>query len=185
MLAKARIDDLIAHFQADLLGHAGINLENAEHIAVRRDRVQGKRLGVGLDPVHPPPVIDENHIERNDGVLHPHGDRLRGLIEEQHAAILWQRGAEHQSELTFLWRGGDFDVEWVRAGRGFERERSLGDGFGKCRRDPKQRKAGKRRETRRQPLMLEKIGRSAQCDDGPGEPSGFSSAAIRPLDPLP
>ena len=55
MLAKARIDDLIAHFQPDLLGHAGINLENAEHIAVRRDRVQGKRLGVGSRSGAPSP----------------------------------------------------------------------------------------------------------------------------------
>jgi hypothetical protein len=73
----------------------------------------------------------------------------------------------------------------VRAGRGFERELRFGDSLGERGCDPKQHKADKRREERRQPLMLKKIGCPAQCEDGPGDPSGFSSAAIRPLDPRP
>ena len=44
-----------------------------------------------------PSPRDENHVERNIGIVHPELDRLLDLEIEQHAAALGQFLAEHQA----------------------------------------------------------------------------------------
>ena len=54
---------------------------------------------------------DENHIERNQGILHPHRDAALGFEVEQHTVTIGQFFAKHEPSLTFFVRGRNFNRE--------------------------------------------------------------------------
>ena len=73
---------------------------------------------------------DEHHVERGDGVAHPHRRIARGAPVEQHPAIRRDAGAEHQPDRLLLRRqrhlhpefvpravAGDDDQPFLRQGR--------------------------------------------------------------------
>jgi hypothetical protein len=78
--------------------------------------------------MHRPFGRDEDHVEWNERVLHPHRRRLRRIVDEQHTRILWKRAAKHQSERALLIGGRHLDVEVVIPCRGLEHERSRASG---------------------------------------------------------
>ena len=58
---------------------------------------------------------NEQHIERDKGILHPHGDwRLNGKIK-QHAAIARQIAPKHQAARALFHRPHDLDLKGFRA----------------------------------------------------------------------
>ena len=60
-------------------------------------------------------LVDKQHVERDQGVLHPHRDDAGPLLREQHALIRRQVADEHQSQFLVFRRVGDADVEPVDA----------------------------------------------------------------------
>ena len=80
------------------------------------DRLR-QRLGVGGDARHRPVAGDEDHVERDIGVLHPEGDRRFAVELEQHAAVGRHEAAAHQALLARRLVGGDLDLERVNAAR--------------------------------------------------------------------
>ena len=123
---------------------------------------------------------DEHHVERDQRVLHPHGCRLRLVVEKEHAGILRQRAAEHEAERALPIGGGNFDVEAVVAAIGLEQERAGAGGEAARLREDAERKQRQRRRAG-QPVKRPQC----QWEDGPCEPSGLSSAAINPFGPRP
>ena len=58
---------------------------------------------------------DEQHVERQPGVRHPHGGPLALGEQEQHAGIGRQRAAEHEAPRPLLRRLRKLDLEEARA----------------------------------------------------------------------
>src|SRR5229473_4660452 len=52
----------------------------------------------------------EDHVERDERVLHPEGQVLRLLEQEDHAGLLVEMAAVHQSEFALRVGGGNLDV---------------------------------------------------------------------------
>ena len=132
-------------------------------------------FGTALDPMHPAIRRDEHDVERDQRVLHPHGGGLGRVVEKQHPGIFRQRAAKHQAKRAVLVGGGHFDIEAVIAGFGLEHER------GRARRQVARRAERKREQTRRSDAGEPVDPARDQCEDGPCEPSGLSSAAISPF----
>ena len=74
-------------------------------------------IGVALRAIDRtwPSGVDEHHVERDEGVLHPERHRLRRLEIEKHAAIISQVLAEHESLLPRRRGVGDLDDEMPNA----------------------------------------------------------------------
>src|SRR5258706_566785 len=70
-----------------------------------------------------PAAVDEQHVKRYVGVLHPHADDARLSLWEQHAFVCRQPRLEHQSQLLPGNVIGDADVEHLPAMRGADLER--------------------------------------------------------------
>src|SRR5262249_11620954 len=78
-----------------LLGGAADPFQHRRHGGSRRDDLRRFRLGVLGDPRDAAVGVDEDHVERDQRVLHPHGHRHVLLEIEQHAAAFRQLLAEH------------------------------------------------------------------------------------------
>ena len=83
-----------------------------------------ERLG-GRDSGDGPVGADEDHVERDERVLHPEGHVLRRVIREDHAFVGPERTVEHEALFLLLGSGGDLDVELVRARRRADGQRHL------------------------------------------------------------
>jgi hypothetical protein len=66
--------------------------------------------------------VNEQHVERDIGVAHPHRDRLRVAEIEQHTAIVGQAFPEHEPIGPLIWSGGQLDLETEPSGRALDRE---------------------------------------------------------------
>lgn len=164
--------DPIAWLDPQFLRAATANLEHGRgrSTAWNGSFIQG--LG-GRDPADSSVGPNENHIERNERVLHPERNVLRRLIGKDHA-VIWRKGApEHETNLLLLGSGGDLNGEPMRAGGGMDDERHL----------------AKTRLRMRNGLKNLRKGRSAADDEHSAEqrdqssaaPVGRSSMAVRPL----
>lgn len=60
---------------------------------------------------------DEQHVERQPGIRHPHGRPLAIGEQEQHAGVGRQRAAEHEAARLLLRRLGKLDMEDPHARR--------------------------------------------------------------------
>jgi hypothetical protein len=67
--------------------------------------------GALRNPMHPPIRGDEHHIERCDGIAHPHGTFARGAPVKQHALIRLHRRAEHQADHLLFGLNGHLNGE--------------------------------------------------------------------------
>src|SRR5215210_3849428 len=82
---EERMPDAVAGLDAVFLGGPGDHLQYPFRGSAGRDDFGRQRFGVlgySQDPAVRP---DENHVERDVRVLHPHRDFLRGREVEQHA----------------------------------------------------------------------------------------------------
>ena len=90
------MDEPAAGLEADPPRGAGIDLEDRLHRLADGDRcgrIGNRVLGDADDPAG---AVGEDHVERNLGILHPHGDLPRLAEIEQHAVIARHAVAEHQ-----------------------------------------------------------------------------------------
>src|SRR5262249_58768451 len=97
-LVDGRVDDLISGLEPDRFSRAAVHLEYALYGPFRRDELSREGLGMALDPVHFPVCADEDHVEGNDGIAHPHLACLRPVVEEQHAGIPRHSPPIHETE---------------------------------------------------------------------------------------
>ena len=111
---------------------------------------------------------DEQHVERQDRVAHPHGAHIFPLVGEEHALIVRHLPAEHQAGALLLRRSGHLDLEGMQGVA-----RSDGERLPLLR--------GRRTHTAGERERDEK--RLDQCDVGASSPSMRISAAISPLAP--
>ena len=75
-----------------------------------------QRLGVLCDAHDAAVAANEDHVERDVGVVHPERDRLVVLEVEQHAVAFRQLLAEHQAALALRVVDRELDREGVDAG---------------------------------------------------------------------
>src|SRR4029077_3755733 len=102
-----------------------------------------KRHGVLGDPQDAPVGADEDHIERNVGILHPEAGRLLAVEVEQHALPFRQLLAEHQAFRLLLRSHSHFDCEDMYAALAGDFERLQ---FGRCEQAGTAERQGEERE---------------------------------------
>ncbi len=93
----------IAGNDAELSGRARHHFEHRAHRPAGVNQRLRMRYGILGDPVDAPVATDEDHVERDIGILHPEACRLLALEIEQHALSFRQLSPEHQS-LRLLFR---------------------------------------------------------------------------------
>src|SRR5579863_1843690 len=113
-----RVLDLIADFKVDARGDAAVDLEDRVNRPPGRDLPLRQRLRVGGDIHHHALARNEDHVQRDVGVLHPEGDWPLFLEVEQHAAIRGHVTAEHQAALAARFVVDDLDGEAMLAAGG-------------------------------------------------------------------
>src|ERR1700722_10434050 len=114
--AENRTDDPVARLDAELAGRPGDHFEHRAHRSAGRNEAIGFRLGAVFDAHDPAITANEEHIQRDVGIVHPERDRLVMLEVEQHALAFRQLPAEHQAALAFRVIGDNLDGKSVDAG---------------------------------------------------------------------
>src|SRR5262245_58989057 len=102
--AEDRVPHPVARRDAELLGGAADDCEHRAHRPAgghERFRERHRVLGDAQDA---PVAADEDHVERDIGVLHPEAGRLFLMEVEQHALPFRQLAAEHESFRLLLRR---------------------------------------------------------------------------------
>src|ERR1043166_4754845 len=95
-LAEPGMGDPVAGRNPELARGPGNDFEHTTRRRAGGNDVVGFRLRTFGYPQYASIAADENHVERNVGVVHPHLDDLIGLELEQHALAFRERAAEHQ-----------------------------------------------------------------------------------------
>src|SRR5712691_4032899 len=95
--AEDRMRDPVARRDAELPGGTGDHFEHGARGAARGHQPLRQGLGVFRDPQDAAVGADEDHVERDERVLHPEGEFLVDFEVEQHALAFRQRAAEHQA----------------------------------------------------------------------------------------
>src|SRR5437879_4124160 len=70
-VAEDRVPDLVAGLDAEECRAAAVDLEDGTHRELAGDRVGGHGHGIGMDVLDGAVGGDEQHVERDQGVLHP------------------------------------------------------------------------------------------------------------------
>src|SRR5216684_784858 len=83
--SENRMRHAVAGGEAELLGGAGDHLEHRAHRPAGGNERFRERHRVLGDAQDPPVGADEDHVERDVGVLHPEAGRLLLMKVEQHA----------------------------------------------------------------------------------------------------
>jgi hypothetical protein len=115
-LAEPGMGDPVAGRNPELARGPRNDLEHAARRRAGGNDVVGFGFGVLGDAQYAAVAADEDHVERNVGVVHPHLDDLIGLELEQHALSFGQRPAEHQPARALFVAHGEFHRENVHAG---------------------------------------------------------------------
>ena len=55
--------------------------------------------------------LDEQHVERQVGIAHPHGEHRIAIVDEQHAGIRAHFATKHQAARFLLTADREFDIE--------------------------------------------------------------------------
>jgi hypothetical protein len=101
-LVEQRMVDAIADPQADASRRPGIDFENAIGGGARGDDFFRQGLSVFGEPDHLAGAADEDHVEGQISVFHPHHHRSLGREGEQHATLLREKPAEHEAAFALL-----------------------------------------------------------------------------------
>src|ERR1700688_1044081 len=88
--AEDRADNPVARLDAELACRAGDHFEHRAHRSAGRNEAIRFRLGALFDAHDPAVAANENHIERDVGIVHPERDRLVMLEVEQPALAVRQ-----------------------------------------------------------------------------------------------
>jgi hypothetical protein len=109
-----------------------------DHRANRRhggDHIERLGYGALADVDDPALRIDEQHVERDQRVAHPHRCHGRRLVVEQHPGVRGHGPSEHQTLLHLPGRFGDLDGEVVWTRRADDRQRGCLEALelGSCR----------------------------------------------------
>jgi hypothetical protein len=128
MAAENRAFDAISGRNAEFARRAGDDFEHRADRSAGGNEPIGERLGIFSNPHNTAVTGDEDHVERNVGVVHPEGDRLILQEVEQHAATLRQFLAEHQTAGSLRFRGRKFDAERVHTALADDIERRVAGG---------------------------------------------------------
>ena len=99
------------------------DLEHRERGLIAADVIEGVRRCLFDYLLDAPASIDEDHVERDVGVLHPHADVRRLGMHEQHAAVGRQGADEHQPRFLLVGRLGDLYGESMDTARRADRQR--------------------------------------------------------------
>src|SRR5437588_12053845 len=113
---EKRSGDAVTGGNAEFTRGPGDDLEHSPYRAARGDQIVGHRLGILRDTHDASVAGDENHVERNIGIVHPELDRLLLLEIEQHAAALGQLLAEHQAHGALGSIGSKLNRKGMHAG---------------------------------------------------------------------
>ena len=95
--SSAGLAELGAEVDAELGRQPAVDLEHVAHGIAADHRRLVVRLGVLADSRQAAGAVEEQHVERDQGVPHPEGDRLRRLVDEQHRPEPRQALAVHQA----------------------------------------------------------------------------------------
>src|ERR1700730_16172608 len=95
--AEDRADHPVARLDAELACRPGDHFQYRAHRSAGWDEAVRFRLGAVFDAHDPTVAANEDHVERDIGVVHPERDRLVMLEIEQHALAFRQLLAEHQA----------------------------------------------------------------------------------------
>lgn len=117
-LAEQRMADAIADPQADTGRRPGIDFENAIGGSARGDNFFRQWLGIFGEPDHFAGAADEDHVERQKSVFHPHRNRPLGREGEQHAALLRKKPAEHEAAFALRPAAHDFHGKFMGSAGG-------------------------------------------------------------------
>src|SRR5882672_6573381 len=113
MAYECRMHDALTGTDTQTPGLTTCDLQHRERGFVAANDVERMRRCVLDDLLNAAARVDENHIERDVGVLHPHVDWLRLLVHEQHAAQIRQRAHEHEALRLSRRRVSQPDLEHV------------------------------------------------------------------------
>src|SRR5262249_29878401 len=95
-VAEDRVPHPVARRDAELLGGAAEHFEHRAHRPAGGHERFRERHRVLSDAQDPSVSADEDHVERDVGVLHPEAGRLFLMEVEQHALPFRQLAAEHE-----------------------------------------------------------------------------------------
>jgi len=111
--AENRAFDAISRRNAEFARGAGDDFEHGADGSAGGNEPIGERFGIFRNSHNAAVTGNEDHVERNVGVVHPEGDRLILLEVEQHAVTLGQLFAKHQTAGPLRFGGRKFDAERV------------------------------------------------------------------------
>jgi predicted transposase YbfD/YdcC len=117
-LVEQRMADAIADPQADTGRRPGVDFENTVGGSARGDNFFRQGVGIFGEADHLAGAADENHIERQISVLHPHRHRPLGREVEQHATLLRKKPAEHQAAFALRPAAHDFHGKFMGSAGG-------------------------------------------------------------------
>src|SRR5262249_32633678 len=78
-LVEPGVSDLVARREPELARRAGYHLQHAARRTARGNDAVGKRGRIFGNAQDAPIAANEDHVERDVRVVHPHGDDLIGL----------------------------------------------------------------------------------------------------------
>src|SRR5262249_7320956 len=209
--AEDRVCHPVARCDTELSGGAGVDLEHRPHRSARGNERLRERDRVLRDAQDPSVATDEDHVERDIGILHPETGRLFLMKVEQHPLSFGELTPEHEPFGLLLRGGRRSDGKAVHATLAGDLERlQLGrrDASGGAERQAQERQRGEenKQATTHGTASLESANlnknwrtnranarqRAAsgsvfpQWEAGPDSaPSGRTSAAINPFGPGP
>jgi len=115
------LDDAIAGSNVILFRRTGSHFKHATHGAIRRDEAKRAWLGVLFDPVYAAIALYEDHVERDQCILHPHSDFLIASKIKKHSLPVRQPFPEHETAVTLARGVGTFYHESLIAILGDDR----------------------------------------------------------------
>ena len=119
----------IARFDTVSGGCTAVQLQYVADRLTGGDGRQRKRRRMAGDPGDGAILPDEDHVERDKRVLHPHGHIARLSEVEEHAVVFVHAVAVHQPGCPAFRRVGNFHRDAMRAAAG-EQGRRGPDGAG-------------------------------------------------------
>src|SRR5919198_983565 len=134
--AKYRMPHAIARGEAEFLRRAADDLEHGPRRTAGADHPRGERFGILGNPQDPSVAADEDHVERNIGVLHPHRYFLLAHEVEQHPAAFRQFAPVHETAGALLVVDRELHRKDMNAVSADDLDRLFGAGrapIGRCR----------------------------------------------------
>ena len=107
-------------------GLAGAHFQHVLRRLVDRPQRVGVRRGVRDDADHRPILAEEDHVERDERVVHPERMLVGDFEEEEHSPVAGQIGPEHQTSRLLRFRARDLDLHHPGAPAGVESHGRIG-----------------------------------------------------------